>query len=125
VHVVDDGGGEVAGEDEVGVEGVGDPLGLDGAGRRREGLREDLPAEDPPRADVPVLPPEDVFLDPFEVEEGEEGGEGGGHGRGGQVSPEANAAAAYSDARPLRPPPRQARSGCAGSAWRERRAARL
>src|SRR5690606_4081471 len=66
----------VARQEEVGVERVGEARLLHRPPGGDEGLGEYLPAEDALRAEEAVLPPEDVDLDGFEVEQVEEIGEG-------------------------------------------------
>ena len=73
IDEIDDRRLEVAGEDEVAVRRVRLALALDRAARRDQRLREDLPTEDAPRAEVAVLPAVDIDLERLEVEQGEEG----------------------------------------------------
>src|SRR5690606_41308780 len=69
VHEVDDGDLQVAGEDEVAVQRVGDAILLDRASRGDERLGEDLPPEDAARADVSVAAAIDVHLDGLQIQE--------------------------------------------------------
>src|SRR5690606_13702940 len=69
VHEIDDRRLQVAGQDEVAVDGMRVAVLLDRAARGDERLREHLPAEDAAAADVAVAAAIDVVLDLLEVEE--------------------------------------------------------
>ena len=70
--VVEDRDGRVAGPQEVGVQRVHDPVGVDRAGRGDQGLAGDLPAEDPLQGRLRLAPAEDPVPDRLEVEQGEQ-----------------------------------------------------
>ena len=79
VHKVDDGGCEIAGKDEVAVDGVGLPRLRQGPARRHQRLGQYLATEDPPGADVPIPTPVDVELQYFQVQKGDELVDAGRH----------------------------------------------
>ena len=66
---VEDGRGNVAGENEISVQRVARPVRVDGAAGGHEGLREHLPAVDARAADGPVSAPEDQVFDGLEVQQ--------------------------------------------------------
>ena len=70
IDLVDDGLGDVARPQKIGVERVDLPLRRDGLHRGGERLTEDLSAEDRAPAEIPALAAKEVLFDLFEGEEG-------------------------------------------------------
>jgi hypothetical protein len=72
VDVVHDRPSHVARAEKVGVNGVGDAVGRDREGGRRQRLPQDLPAVDRAPAEILALAAEQVLLDAFEGQQGDE-----------------------------------------------------
>ena len=78
IHLVDDGRGHVAGEEEVSVQGMRAPA-VHRARRGHQRLSDHLPAEDALSAQVAGLPAEEVHFERLEIELGDQRVECGVH----------------------------------------------
>lgn len=69
IDLVDDRAAHVAGPHEVAVHGVDGPIGADRLRGRREGLAEDLAAEDGAPAEILATPAKQIAVERFEAEQ--------------------------------------------------------